>query len=441
MRGRQIAGIVVSVLLLVVIGLCGLTAYGSYLWLQAHDGQVRFFEFATEWAEVSETRRYEITAPLDLEIETEFGYITLIGEDRADIEVEITKKAWGETVAEAEAAAAALRIEEQQAEDRLTLRYTLPQTFTVAGARREPDGASFTVRAPTEIAARLTASRGEVQSTGISGPIEITSLFGGVVLRDHTGPVDLDCNYGNLSVQGLEAGLEEVSITSSFGDVQMEDLSGSDFRIAAMNGRLSIQNLFASGSVSVSNQFGDLELTDIRAASMTAEDQNGKISIERGMVDGDLEVNNQFGDIAITQVEAARYDLKTNNGDLTIAEATGMLDLQNAFGDILITQAKEAILELETENGNINFSGELSENASHTIQNRFGNISLALPERSAFDVHLKTEFGQIHSELPLTTSGDLSETDWQGAMNGGGPLLSATTNNGNISLLATAENK
>jgi DUF4097 and DUF4098 domain-containing protein YvlB len=438
MEGRKIAAIIVGVLLMGVIGLCGLTAYGSYLWLQAHDGQVRFFELATEWTETSETRHYDLTAPLDLEIETDSGDITLIAEDRADVEVEIVKKAWGETVAEAEAAAAALRVEEQQAGNRLSLRYIQSEAITVAGTRGGPDQVSFTVHAPAEMAARLTSRQGKVQSTGVSGPLEIASTFGSAVLRSHTGAADIHCNYGILDIQGLDAGLEEVSITASFGDVQLSDLAGADFEIEAVNGRLSIQNLAASGEVFISNQFGDLDITDVQAGTLIVQDQNGKISIERGMVDGELNVSNQFGDITVIQVQAARYDLKTNNGDLSVDGAAGTLDLQNAFGDILVTQAEEAILTLDTENGNVNFSGELNESAEHTIQNSFGNITLAFPAGSAFDIHLKTEFGQIHSELPLTMSGDLSETDWQGAMNGGGHLLSATTNNGNISLLAIA---
>jgi DUF4097 and DUF4098 domain-containing protein YvlB len=249
--------------------------------------------------------------------------------------------------------------------------------------------------------------------------------------------VDIQCNYGNLDVQALDAGTGEVSLASSFGEVQLVDLAGADFRIEAMNGRLAIQNLAAAGDVTITNQFGDLEITDFQAASLTARDQNGKISIERGALGGSLEASNQFGDITIAQVAASHYDLQTNNGDLNVAGANGGLNLQNAFGDILITQAEGAILELTTNNGNVNFTGSLDESAAHTIQNSFGNITLSIPSSSAFDIHLKTEFGQIRSELPLTMSGELSETDWQGDLNGGGPLLSATTNNGNISLLVT----
>jgi DUF4097 and DUF4098 domain-containing protein YvlB len=421
-----------------VIGLCGLTAYGSYLWLQAHDGQVRFFNFATEWAETSETHNYALTGPLDLEIETGSGDITLIAEDRTDVEVEIVKKAWGETPAEAESDAAALRVEVQQDGSRLSLRYFQPEAFTVGGTRGGPDQVSFTVHAPIEMAARLMASQGEVQVTGMSGPLEITSTFGGVVLRNHNGAVDVRCELGNLDVQGLAAGPGEVSLVASFGDVLLSDLAGADFKIEAMKARLSIQGLTASGEVFVSNQFGDIEIADIGAASLMVEDQNGRVSVERGRLDGDLEVSNQFGEISVVQVGAAGYDLKTNNGDLTVAGASGRLDLQNAFGDILITEAEEAILALETQNGNIDFSGGLDGSASHTVQNSFGNITLAFPASSAFDVHLRTEFGRIQSDLPLTMSGELSETDWQGAVNGGGPLLSATTNNGNISLLAIA---
>jgi DUF4097 and DUF4098 domain-containing protein YvlB len=434
MRGRRIGIIIVGILFLGVLGLCGLTVYGSYSWLRAQNANLRILDFATVSAEATETRQYQLPDPIELEIETEAGDITLIAEDRPDVEVEIVKTAWGASEAEALAAAEALRIEEEQQGGRLTLRYLQPETIDMMSARGGADEVSFTVRAPIELAAKLVANQGEVEASGATGPLEITNSFGGVRVHDHTGRLSINGDYGNLDVQDSAAGAENVDLNTTFGDLSLQNLAGADFQIGAANGRVTIQGLTATGTVTVSNQFGDMEISDLRAAALDARNQNGKVSVEQGELDRSLEVTSEFADVTVEQVTADRYTLKTNNGDLIIAGAHGALELENTFGDILITGATDAVLDLKTENGNIDFSGALDPGADHTIQNSFGNISLAFPAESAFDLLLKTEFGQIRSEFPVTISGALSETEWQGTLNGGGPLLSATTNNGNISL-------
>ena len=50
------------------------------------------------------------------------------------------------------------------------------------------------------------------------------------------------------------------------------------------------------------------------------------------------------------------------------------------------------------------------------------------------EIYLKTSFGEITSDMPVMITGNLSETEWKGTLNGGGESLRAETNNGDISL-------
>jgi hypothetical protein len=45
---------------------------------------------------------------------------------------------------------------------------------------------------------------------------------------------------------------------------------------------------------------------------------------------------------------------------------------------------------------------------------------------------LKTDFGKVKCDLPITLSGSLNEKHWIGAINGGGESLDASTSNGDI---------
>ena len=79
------------------------------------------------------------------------------------------------------------------------------------------------------------------------------------------------------------------------------------------------------------------------------------------------------------------------------------------------------------------YAGSLA-GGPHTLKTDFGNIRLALPEKPALTLALKTAFGQIKSTFPITTSGELKDDHWQGAINGGGASLTARTSSGDVSL-------
>jgi DUF4097 and DUF4098 domain-containing protein YvlB len=135
-------------------------------------------------------------------------------------------------------------------------------------------------------------------------------------------------------------------------------------------------------------------------------------------------------------VEAGQYALKTNNGELNLNEVSGEIDMDNSFGDIIIQNATDAGLDLKTNNGKVSFTGSLDQNEPQSIESSFGDIVLTIPSDSAFDLYLKTSFGEITSDMPVMITGNLSETEWKGTLNGGGETLDAETNNGDISLIA-----
>ena len=148
---------------------------------------------------------------------------------------------------------------------------------------------------------------------------------------------------------------------------------------------------------------------------------------------------NDFGDIELTQAMAGSYDLHTNSGAITVDGAKGKLKAYTDFGNIEITNAKSVTLDIKTNSGNIEFSGSLGA-GPHNVKSDFGNIDLALPTDAKLDVDLKTDFGKIRSDLPITvtlTESSSSEEDQiVGAINGGGDELIVNTNSGGINITA-----
>lgn len=435
MKGRTILIPVLAMALAGICGLCALTGYGTYSWLRANDMQLRFFSMDTVSATVIETRSFDVTTPTMLEVETDHGDITVTAAEVETIEVEIIKKAWAGSKANAQTIAEGMEIDITHAEDKLTLAFQTTEPFNLISISNMPDSVSFNIRVPTETSVILATHRGgDVALTGTSGNAELSSSFGNVQVTAVEGALSVSNSNGDITAERIDAGDEFISLETSFGDINVISINAGDIEIVTANGDISIDDLTASGDFSVRDRFGHIEINDVSSADLNIDNQNGRVEINRGKLSGLLEVSNGFGDIHVLQVVASNYILKTNNGELKLDEASGMITMDNSFGDIIIQNAGDAILDLETNNGKVRFTGSLDESAAHIVESSFGDIILTIPPDSAFDLYLKTEFGEITSDMPVMISGNLSETKWEGALNGGGEALRAETNNGDIAL-------
>ena len=118
--------------------------------------------------------------------------------------------------------------------------------------------------------------------------------------------------------------------------------------------------------------------------------------------------------------------------------AQGKLRAYSDFGPILIKNAENVTVDLDTKSGSVDFEGSLGD-GPHNIHSSFGEIHITIPSDSAFNVNLKTGFGSIKSEIPITvTLTDTTKGSQQtGKMNDGGSQLTVETENGSISIEAS----
>jgi DUF4097 and DUF4098 domain-containing protein YvlB len=132
--------------------------------------------------------------------------------------------------------------------------------------------------------------------------------------------------------------------------------------------------------------------------------------------------------------------LHTNSGSITVSGAAGKLKAHTDFGGIKIKNAQDVTLDLKTKSGTVEFSGSLGA-GPHMVQSEFGEIDLTLPADSKLNVDLSTDFGNIHSDLPITvTLNGSSNSDGDkisGSINGGGAKFTAQTNSGSVAIHAS----
>ena len=408
MKYRPVAIIGVFGTLLAVCGLCVLTAYGMVAWISSRGANVRFF--GSDYVSSQYTESFTLEAKPNLQIQSNAGDIVVTATDGDQIEVDLVKTSWGLYEAKA------MTVIVEESDDMLRLISPDPTKFIRVGGGE--DSIKYTVRVPAETAVDLDTSFGDISVTGTRGR------------------VSLNTSSGDVNVSDVLAGEADISLEISFGDINIKDISGQDVRLETSNGEVSVTNLDANGEVVLKNSFGDISIEALTAASFFADTSNGWIKLVGGQVDGTIEARSSFGDLEVTDVAADGYTLTTSNGEIKLDGARGQIDLRNGFGGITVEDATDAILDIETSNGRVRFSGSLKADATHTIENSFGDITLTLPEDSAFDLVLETSFGEITSEIPVTLTGTLSETSWEAQLNSGGPRLQATTSGGDISLLA-----
>ena len=160
------------------------------------------------------------------------------------------------------------------------------------------------------------------------------------------------------------------------------------------SGKISVDTLETrTGEIDVSS--GDIELGRVKAVSMKMELSSGELQVD--------------------SLDSDRTDIRTS-ADTILASARGDITFRGSSGDIEIEfSALDAAVELDVSSG---------------------DITLIIPEGSAFDASLDTSSGRIRSEFSIL--GDLSADgdEVRGTVNGGGLMLDARTSSGDIKLLA-----
>jgi DUF4097 and DUF4098 domain-containing protein YvlB len=417
--------------------LCALTVFGLFSWFIVSGPQVGVLDVASVSAEAAE--ELSLAARPNLVIRSSAGDIEVTGSDRAGIEVELAKKAWGADQEAAERALEALEVAIRESGDTLELSYERPEQISLVGSRSGMDSVSFLVRVPADTRVTLETAFGDVILSDIRDDANLQTGFGRIEATSVAGAVLASTENGEISLREIDAGDGDVAAETGFGDITMVVLQAANIRIDTINGDIEGSALHAESAVGFTTRFGSIQLSDFQAETMDGGTENGNIILQDGVVVEKLEARSGFSAIDVSRVAAGSYVLFTRNGDIILAGAGGLLDLESSFGSIEVAGGEDAALSARTDNGSINYSGSLREDAAHQAKTRFGDIDLSLPADSAFDLLLKTSFGEISSEIPLELAGSINGSpvgsqELEAAINGGGPLLTLETSDGDISI-------
>lgn len=158
---------------------------------------------------------------------------------------------------------------------------------------------------------------------------------------------------------------------------------------------------------------------DLRTSGgrVSAENVAGEISLRTS--GGRIEMNNLSGTI----------DARTSGGPIDVNQISGVAEVRTSGGHIKLNNV-DAKLEARTSGGSIRASlVSLDEDVS--LRTSGGNIRIELPKVENFDLELRGQ--RVNIEL-INFSGQAERDKIEGYVGTGGPLLSARTSGGSVSV-------
>ncbi|HTJ78262.1 MAG TPA: hypothetical protein VL357_04635 [Rariglobus sp.] len=152
-----------------------------------------------------------------------------------------------------------------------------------------------------------------------------------------------------------------------------------------------------------------------------------------GEIDGSIKARSRVGDIALTAC-SGDITAHTRSGNITVGRAFGRTELSSDGGYIELQRAAgEVIVRGSGSDTKVGFVPPVEKPASITTSG--GGISLVLETVSACTLDLNASvFGRVkvHNLSIAITGGGDGHSDLAGTINGGGPLIRADANGGNI---------
>ena len=241
------------------------------------------------------------------------------------------------------------------------------------------------VYVPRDMQLMITAKRGDVNVNGMGGGAQINAQHGEVNVNDLVGAATLSLEHSSVRMQHVKG---DVTIHGNMNEVDVEDVDGG----LHMEGEFysSTRIVRVSKSVSFHSPRTDLDFTRL---------------------DG-------------------RLDLDSDN--LRADSLTGPMHLKTRSKDISL-EGFSGDLRLENNNGAVDIG--LQKPGSIQIDNRKGDVQLAVPPKTALKIEARTREGDIHSDFDeIKVDSRDKESSANGSIGADGPHVAINCDHGDIEI-------
>lgn len=270
---------------------------------------------------------------------------------------------------------------------------------------------------------RNIASEKDFSAASSSGDVRLLSVAAAnVSVTTSSGNVKMEdiAAYADGSEGEVSAG--EISIRTSSGDVNLRALTG-ETRLESSSGNLTVGAI--SGNAQLKTTSGDMNLKELAGETMI-ESSSGYLTVETisgnakiktisgdvtvQCIDGNIQTVTSSGYVRILEGSGSR-SISTNSGDIIVEGTEGSFQVDSQSGDARITMQK-ADGSIETISGDVRL--ELEELAGVlSINSSSGYINMKLSDENEFEFEANTSSGDIvtffDSELHISSDKDYAQ--------------------------------
>ncbi len=242
---------------------------------------------------------YDVSEPIDVDIELGVGFVEVIASDRTDAVVGVSPSKPGRSGDVSLAREAVVSFEAGR------LRISVPRRLNLFG---QSDSVDVRVELPTGSRLAVQTAYGSVRARGALGDCRITAKYGNVS-ADTVGDLVLDSPHGTIDIAEVTGRLDAAS---GHGNV----------RIGRIDGEAHIRG--SHGTIEVGTTVGDVEVAT-----------SGPLTIDRAL--GDVTARSAHGAIRIREVTGGSIRLENGYADVEVGVPAGVaawIDAASAHGNV-----------------------------------------------------------------------------------------------------------
>jgi DUF4097 and DUF4098 domain-containing protein YvlB len=172
-------------------------------------------------------------------------------------------------------------------------------------------------------------------------------------------------------------------------------------------------------------------------------------TIKAGQLKNDLTIKSSACDIGLSSIEGA---ITVDNGsgktfgdlligEISIRQSLGRIELQFVEGDIRIKSLSASIsisqekgaLDLTTTTGDVDIHTALESSRDCFVTTESGRIHLAIPEVASGQLKVRSQTGEIKTEIPVAIK-SMTSTRLEGTFGEGGVRIALTSMSGDVTV-------
>jgi hypothetical protein len=368
-----------ALLVLVVFVLAGMGIY-SKVREKMPDLNIDVGLFDHKASQSQELGPKSIPAGSHVTVTTGRGSITAHAGDSNDLSVSVEQSAEGAT--------------DVAAQDRLkSLKVVIEQTRDGYLVHPEGSGEQITVdldvTLPPKVSLTVNSNHGDINISGISGPLTASTKSGNIEIHDAGSDVAAQLETGDARIANVSG---SVHLTGRGNEIEVNDVAGDATFEGEFFGPIHVRNV--TKTTHYASQKADLTLVHM----------TGRLELDSG-------------EINVSDVDGPAK-LSTHDKDMEVENVAGRLDITDTHGSIKVSCSQPPRADIN-------------------ISNESGEVDLTLPSDSKFEISAVSRSGEVQSDFEdpsLKRDNENGTGKLTGKVGSQGPKIQITTSYGAIYL-------